>query len=52
MNIRTMTLQERERMAYIENHPDAGLLGELVDAEHELDEAHWRLEELGEIGRG
>jgi hypothetical protein len=46
MSTQTMTLQERERLAYIENHPDKELLGELVDAEHELDEAHWRLEEL------
>jgi hypothetical protein len=44
MNIRPLTAAERlhlqwaerERLAYIENHPDAGLLGELVDTQHEL----------------
>jgi len=44
MNIRPLTAAERlhlqwaerERLAYIENHPDARLLGELVDAQHDL----------------
>lgn len=44
MNIRPLTAAERlhlqwaerERLAYIENHPDKELLGELVDAQHEL----------------
>lgn len=36
MNIRMLSLAERERFAYIENHPDAELLGGLMDAEQEL----------------
>jgi hypothetical protein len=44
MNIRPLTAAERlhlqwaerERLAYVENHPDARLLGELVDAQHDL----------------
>lgn len=58
MNIRLLTLHERERLAYIENRPDKGPLGELVDIEHELldtkdalVETEWRLEELEEAGR-
>lgn len=58
MNIRLLTLHERERLAYIENHSDKGPLGELVDIEHELldtkdalVETEWRLEELEEAGR-
>lgn len=45
MNIRPLTAAERlhlqwaerERLAYIENHPDKELLGELVDAQHDLE---------------
>jgi hypothetical protein len=44
MNIRMLTTEERERLAYIENHPDAKLLGELVDAQHELEQAPDELE--------
>jgi len=52
MNIRPLTAAERlhlqwaerERLAYIENQPDAGLLGELVDAQHELEQALDELE--------
>ena len=36
MNIRMLSLAERERFVYIENHPDAELLGGLMDAEQEL----------------
>ena len=45
MNIRMLTTirmlktEERERLAYIEDHPDKELLGELVDAQHALDRA-------------
>jgi hypothetical protein len=44
MNIRMLTLAERERLAYIEDHPDKELLGELADTGHELDEALDELE--------
>lgn len=45
MNIRMLTTQERERLAYIEGFTEAaGLLGELVDAEHELEQALDELE--------
>lgn len=45
MNIRPLTAAERqhlawaerERLAYIEGHPDAKLLGELMDTQHELE---------------
>jgi hypothetical protein len=54
MNIRPLTAAERqhlqwaerERLAYIENHPDAGLLGELVDAQYELEQAQNELEAM------
>ena len=48
MNIRMLTPAERERLAYIEDHPDKELLGKLADAEHELEEAEWQrtLEEM------
>ena len=46
MNIRRLTTEERERLAYIEDHPDKELLGELADSEHRLDQVEWRLEEL------
>lgn len=36
MNIRMLTPAERERLAYIEDHPDKELLGGLVDTQHEL----------------
>ena len=39
MNIRMLTLAERERLAYIEGHPDAGMLGELVDTNQKLVQA-------------
>ena len=39
MNIRMLTPAERERLAYIEGHPDAEMLGELVDTERRLNEA-------------
>jgi septal ring factor EnvC (AmiA/AmiB activator) len=39
MNIRMLTPAERERLAYIEDHPDKELLGELVDTERRLNEA-------------
>ena len=44
MNIRRLTTEERERLAYIEDHPDKELLGELVDAQHELEQAQDELE--------
>jgi hypothetical protein len=37
MNIRMMTIEERERLAYIEGHPDAGLLGAILAAQEERD---------------
>ena len=39
MNIRMLTPAERERLAYIEGHPDAGMLGELVDTNQKLVQA-------------
>lgn len=39
MNIRMLTPAERERLAYIEGHPDAGTLGELVDTNQKLVQA-------------
>ena len=36
MNIRMLSLAERERLAYIEDHPDKELLAGLMDAEQEL----------------
>jgi septal ring factor EnvC (AmiA/AmiB activator) len=36
MNIRMLTLAERERLAYIGDHPDKELLAGLMDAEQEL----------------
>jgi hypothetical protein len=36
MNI-TLTIEERERLAYIEGHPDAGLLGAILAARDERD---------------
>jgi hypothetical protein len=37
MDIRTLTIKERERLAYIKGHPDAGLLGEILAAQEERD---------------
>ena len=38
MNISTLTLEERERLAYIEGNVElANLLGKLIDTEHALD---------------
>jgi hypothetical protein len=40
MNIRMLTTEERERLAYIEGFTEAAeLLGELADTEHALDRA-------------
>ena len=36
MNI-TLTIEEQERLAYIEGHPDAKLLGEILAAQEERD---------------
>jgi hypothetical protein len=39
MNISTLTLEERERLAYIEGNVElANLLGKLIDAEQELND--------------
>lgn len=39
MNISTLTLEERERLAYIEGNVElANLLGELIDAEQALND--------------
>ena len=39
MNISTLTLKERERLAYIEGNVElANLLGELIDAEQALND--------------
>lgn len=41
MNIRTMTTEERERLAYAEGFTEtANLLGQLDDAERERDQAN------------
>jgi hypothetical protein len=38
MNIRMLTTEERERLAYIEGYTEAAeLLGELVDARHQIE---------------
>lgn len=38
MNIRMLTTEERERLAYIEGYTEAAeLLGQLADTEHELE---------------
>ena len=63
MNIRMLTIEERERFAYAENHPDKELLGDLFDtqeelqssemnlgeAEEELEEANAKLDEIREL---
>ncbi len=42
MNISTLTLKERERLAYIEGNVElANLLGKLIDAEQEIDDLEW-----------
>ena len=38
MNIRTLTIEERERLAYIEGRPDAKLLGEILAAQMIVEE--------------
>jgi hypothetical protein len=46
MNIRMLTTEERERLAYIEGYTEAAeLLGELLDAERGLEDAERELEE-------
>lgn len=46
MNIQTMTIEERERLAYAEGFTEtANLLGQLGDAERERDTLEERLEE-------
>jgi len=46
MNIQTMTLEERERLAYAEGFTEtANLLGQLDDAERERDTLEERLED-------
>ena len=39
MNIRMLSTAERERLAYIEGHPDAEMLGELADTNQKLVQA-------------
>lgn len=46
MNIRTLTIEERERLAYIEGHPDAKLLGEILAAQEERDAMETIIEEV------
>ena len=42
MNISTLTLTERERLAYIEGNVElANLLGKLIDAKQELETEEW-----------
>ena len=42
MNISTLTLEERERLAYIEGNVElANLLGKLIDAKKEIDDLEW-----------
>ena len=55
MNIRMLTTEERERLAYIEGYTEAAeLLGELLDAEHDAQTARNDLfeaeEELSALG--
>ena len=45
MNIRMLTTEERERLAYIEGYTEAAeLLGELLDTPQELQDAENELE--------
>jgi|TARA_R110000868_G_scaffold71355_1_gene209095 hypothetical protein len=45
MNIRMLTTEERERLAYIEGYTEAAeLLGELLDTQQELQDAENELE--------
>jgi hypothetical protein len=46
MNIRMLTIEERERLAYIEGHPDAGLLGAILAAQEERDAMETIIEEV------
>lgn len=46
MNIHMMTIEERERLAYIEGHPDAGLLGAILAARDERDAMEVIVEEV------
>jgi len=42
MNISTLTLEERERLAYIEGNVElVSLLGKLIDAKQEIDDLEW-----------
>lgn len=47
MNIRMMTIEERERLAYIEGHPDAGLLGAILAARDERDAMEDERDDMG-----
>jgi hypothetical protein len=45
MNIRMLTTEERERLAYIEGYIEAAeLLGELLDTQQEMQDAENELE--------
>jgi hypothetical protein len=55
MNIRMLTTEERERLAYVEGYTEAAeLLAQLADAEHELEATQDKLfdvqQELDAIG--
>jgi len=42
MNISTLTLEERERLAYIEGDVElSNLLGKLIDTKEELETEEW-----------
>ena len=44
----TLTIEEQERIAYIEGHPDAKLLGAILAAQDERDAMERELEKVGE----
>ena len=49
MEFSTLTLQERERLAYIAGETKlAKMLAEHDDMEHELDEAHGEIQKLSD----
>lgn len=50
MNIRMLTTEERERLAYIEGYTDAAdLLGELLDAQSVVEEQEAEITDLQEM---
>jgi hypothetical protein len=41
-----LTTAERERLYYMQNHPDHHLLAKMVDLEHENNEQYWEIDSL------